>query len=83
MDPRLTDIALRIAGRLDESIAAHQRAIALAPQRVIHHYELARAYLALGRKGDARKEWEIELKLKPEDNESLNDQKQARQELAK
>jgi Flp pilus assembly protein TadD len=68
---------------LEAAVQDYQKAIALAPQRVIHHYEIARAYLALGRKGDARKEWEIELKLKPEDNESLNDQKQARQELAK
>jgi hypothetical protein len=32
---------------------------------------------------DARKEWETELTLKPEDNEGVNDQKEAQEELAK
>ena len=62
---------------------AFKKAIELAPQRVIHHHELARTYVALGRMEDARKEWEKELTLKPEDNEGENDQKEARAELVK
>jgi hypothetical protein len=50
---------------------------------VIHHHELARAYVALGQLDDARKEWQTELTLKPEDNEGIDDQTEARGELAK
>ncbi len=68
---------------LEEAVRDYQKAIEIAPQRVIHHHELARAYAAMGRMEDARKEWETELTLKPEDNEGVNDQKEARQNLAK
>lgn len=68
---------------LEEAVKDYQKAIALAPQRVIHHHELARTYVALGDMADARKEWETELTLKPEDNEGVNDQKEAREELGK
>jgi tetratricopeptide (TPR) repeat protein len=68
---------------LEEAVKDYKKAIELAPQRVIHHYELARTYVALGDMADARKEWETELTLKPEDNEGVNDQKEAQEELAK
>jgi Flp pilus assembly protein TadD len=68
---------------LEEAVRDYQKAIELAPQRVIHHHELARAYVALGQMDDARKEWETELTLKPEDNEGVKDQNEAREELAK
>ena len=68
---------------IEEAVRDYQKAIELAPQRVIHHHELARAYAALGQMEDARKEWATELTLKPEDNEGVNDQKEAREELAK
>jgi len=68
---------------LEEAVRNYKKAIELAPQRVIHHHELARAYVALGQMDNARKEWETELTLNPEDNEGVNDQKEARAELAK
>jgi tetratricopeptide (TPR) repeat protein len=68
---------------LQESVRDYQKAIAIAPQRVIHHHELARTYAALGDTDDARKQWETELTLKPEDNEGVNDQREAQEELAK
>jgi Flp pilus assembly protein TadD len=68
---------------LEEAVRDYQKAIELAPQRVIHHHELARAYVALGQLDDARKEWQTELTLKPEDNEGIDDQTEARGELAK
>ena len=37
----------------------------------------------LGDTDDARKQWETELTLKPEDNEGVNDQREAQEELAK
>jgi len=68
---------------LEEAERDYTKAIELAPQRVIHHHELARVYAAMGKQDLARAEWEKELTLKPEDTEGVNDQKQARAELAK
>ncbi len=68
---------------LEEAVRDYKKAIELAPQRVIHHHELARTYVVMGQPYEARKEWETELALKPEDNEGVNDQKEARAELAK
>lgn len=88
LNPMLKLIAKYIYGgmpeaSLEESERDFKKAIELAPQRVIHHHELARTYVALGRMEDARKEWEKELTLKPEDNEGESDQKEARAELEK
>lgn len=68
---------------LEEAVRDYRKAIDLAPGRVIHHHELARAYAALGQMDDARKEWETELTLTPEDNEGVNDQKAAREALTR
>ena len=68
---------------LEEAVANYKKAIEIAPQRVIHHHELARAYVALGQLDDARKEWQLELTLKPEDTEGETDQKEARASLDK
>jgi hypothetical protein len=68
---------------LEEAARNYKDAIALAPGRVIHHHELARVYVAMGKPELARQEWAAELSLKAEDNEGLEDQKQARGELAK
>jgi tetratricopeptide (TPR) repeat protein len=68
---------------LEEAVRDYKKAIELAPERLIHHHELARTYVALGQMDDARKEWETELTLKPEDNEGVTDQKEAREELEK
>ena len=68
---------------LEEAERNYKKAIELAPQRVVHYYELSRVYVALGRMEEARKEWEKVLTLKPEDNESQTDQKEARVELEK
>ena len=86
LNPMLKLIAKYVYGgmpdaSLEEAVRDYKRAIGLAPQRVIHHHELARAYVALGRMEDARKEWETELTLKPEDNEGVKDQKEAREDL--
>ena len=67
---------------LEEAERDYKKAIELAPQRVIHHHELARVYVALGKPDLARQEWEKELTLKPEDNEGINDQKEAAAALA-
>lgn len=66
---------------LEEAVRDFKKAIELAPERVIHHHELARAYVALGQMDDARAEWEKELTLRPEDNEGVKDQEEARGEV--
>ena len=86
LNPMLKLIARFIYGgmpdaSLEEAERDFKKAIDLAPQRVIHHHELARVYAALGQPDDARKEWEKELTLKPEDNEGQTDQKEARAAL--
>jgi len=68
---------------LEEAAKDYQKAIEIAPQRVIHHAELARTYTAMGDSEDARKQWEIVLTLKPDDNESVNDEKEAREALGR
>lgn len=68
---------------LEEAVKDFKKAIEIAPQRVIHHHELARTYEAMGQMENARKEWQLELTLKPEDNEGENDLKEAREKLGK
>jgi len=88
MNPVLKLVAKYIYGgmpdaSLEEAERDYRKAIQIAPGRVIHHHELARTYVALGQGYEARKEWETELTLKPEDNEGVHDQAEAREELAK
>ena len=68
---------------LEDAEADYKKAIEIAPNRVIHHAELARVYMALGDTGNARSEWQKELTLKPDDNESQNDLKEARENLSR
>lgn len=60
----------------DRAVECFQRAIALQPQRVIHHIELGRAYAALGRKEEARAELEKGLSLPSREKD--DDQSKAR-----
>jgi tetratricopeptide (TPR) repeat protein len=88
LNPVLKMIAKFIYGgmpdaSLEEAVRDYKKAIEIAPQRLLHHHELARAYIALGQTDLARKEWETEATLKPEDNEGVNDQKEAREQLDK
>ena len=71
------------AASLEEAEHDYKKAIEIAPQRVIHHHELARTYVAMGKTDEARKEWQTELTLKPEDNEGIKDQEEARTALEK
>lgn len=68
---------------LEEAARDYQKAIELAPARIIHHHELARVYSALGKTDLARQEWDKELTLKPEDHEGEEDQRKAREELGR
>jgi tetratricopeptide (TPR) repeat protein len=53
----------------------------LAPQRIIHHSELARVYQLMSKKELAEKEWRIVLSLPALDKEDGKDQAEAREVL--
>ncbi|HNU04607.1 MAG TPA: tetratricopeptide repeat protein, partial [Anaerolineae bacterium] len=54
---------LRECGRVDEAIAAYQRAVELDPQDVRTHFVLAQAYMAQGRTEEAIREFNTTLEL--------------------
>jgi tetratricopeptide (TPR) repeat protein len=51
------------------AVDCYQKAIALAPGRIIHHFSLAKAYRALGKTRDWNSELELCLKLTPTDKD--------------
>ncbi len=65
-----------------EAIQNFKKAIALAPQRIIHHAELAKVYAATGERQLALAEWHICDRLRPVDADDADAQGQARQLLA-
>jgi tetratricopeptide (TPR) repeat protein len=57
----------------EEAVRCYKKAAGIAPQRLMHHSALARAYAALGKVELAAKEWRTVLSLKPSDkNEELD-----------
>ncbi|HEV7867816.1 MAG TPA: tetratricopeptide repeat protein [Chthoniobacteraceae bacterium] len=54
-----------------------KKAVELAPQRIIHHSELARVYQTMGRKELAKKEWQAVLALPALDKEDEKDKREA------
>lgn len=65
----------------EEAIKCLRKATELAPQRVTHRAELARAYQVMGKKDLADKEWKVVLTMKATDEEDEEDQAAARQAL--
>ncbi len=65
-----------------EAIRNFKKAIALAPQRIIHHAELAKVYAATGERQLALAEWHICDSLTPVDADDTDAQTEARQQLA-
>ncbi|HWB58148.1 MAG TPA: hypothetical protein VG733_01590 [Chthoniobacteraceae bacterium] len=68
---------------MEEAANYFKKAIVIAPQRIIHHLELARTYTALGKPELAEKEWEIILTLHPTSGEEEAAQKEAREIVRK
>ncbi len=62
----------------EEALKCLKKACELAPQRVMHHGELARVYQLTGRKDLAEKEWKTVLALPAIDKDEENDQAEAR-----
>ena len=51
----------------DKALEYFRKAISLAPDRIIHHAEYARALEKMGRSNEAKAEWRKVLQLKPAD----------------
>jgi hypothetical protein len=86
LNPVLRMIARVVYGGLPdaslEEAAKHLRkATELAPQRIIHHYELARVLTELGQTEAARKEWEAVINLPAKDKDDEEAKKAAREAL--
>lgn len=58
-----------------------KKAADIAPQRIIHHSELARVYQAMGKKELANKEWQTVLALPAVDKEDEKDKREAQAAL--
>src|SRR5262245_17537508 len=72
LNPILKGIAQALYGQLppaskERAVEYFQKAIATAPQKIIHHAEYALALEAMGRSQEARAEWLKVKQLKPQD----------------
>lgn len=65
----------------EEAVRCMKRAIELAPQRLIHHSELARIYKTMRKPELAAREWQTILDLAVQDKGDEKDLAEARQEL--
>lgn len=66
----------------EEAARCLKKATELAPQRIIHHAELAKVYAAMGTSDLAAQSWQNVLGLKAADSEDANYQKEAKLALA-
>ncbi|MFV0414914.1 MAG: hypothetical protein ACK5NG_00955 [Chthoniobacterales bacterium] len=88
LNPVLRTFARILQGKLPPaslktSIKCFKKAVALAPRRIQHHVELGRAYLAAENRKEAKKEFELALRLKAKNKDELQAQKTARTTLSK
>jgi tetratricopeptide (TPR) repeat protein len=65
----------------EEAAKCLKKAAEIAPQRIIHHSELARVYQTMGRKDLAAKEWQTVLALPAVDKEDEKDKREAQTAL--
>lgn len=62
----------------EEAVKCFKKAIELAPQRLMHHAELAHAYRDLGQAERAAQEWQNVLGIRPMDSQDETYQKEAK-----
>lgn len=65
----------------DEAARCLKKAAELAPQRMMHHAELAKVYAAMSKTDLAAQEWQNVLGIRPVDTQDENYQKEARTAL--
>ncbi len=86
LNPILRAIAHTLYGQLppaskEQAVDYFQRAIAAAPERIIHHAEFAQALESMGKTKEARAEWLKVQQLKPTDAEDRRYIAEAEQKL--
>jgi tetratricopeptide (TPR) repeat protein len=64
-----------------EAVQYLRKATEIAPQRIMHHYELARIYVALGQRDLARREWRKILDLPALDKQDEEERRIAAKSL--
>jgi tetratricopeptide (TPR) repeat protein len=87
LNPILRGIAQALYGQLppaskEKAVEYFQKAIAVAPQKIIHHAEYALALEAMGRQQEAKTEWLKVKQLKPADAQDRQYRAQADAKLA-
>jgi len=87
LNPLLRRVAEAIYGKLppasqDEAIRNLARAVELEPDNALFHAELGRAYLAAGRKAEARRELEKSLSLPNRNRDDAGARQRAKQALS-
>jgi predicted Zn-dependent protease len=86
LNPVLRVLAEAVYGKMppgssDEAVRCLERAVSLEPGNALFHAELGRAYLAVGRKGDAKRELEKSLILHRRNRDDAGAQSRAKQAL--
>ena len=62
----------------EEAVKCFKKAIEIAPQRLMHHAELAHVYKQMGKNDLALQEWQNTLGIRAQDSDDENYQKEAR-----
>ncbi|MFA6561168.1 MAG: hypothetical protein WCV00_04610 [Verrucomicrobiia bacterium] len=65
----------------EEAAKYLKKAAEIAPQRILHHQELAKVYVALGKRSLAEKEWQAVLKILPADADDVKARREAKHGL--
>lgn len=65
----------------EEAVKCFKKAVEIAPQRLIHHAELAHVYKQMGKNDLALQEWQNTLGIRAQDTDDENYQKEARAAL--
>jgi len=65
----------------EEAARYLKKATEIAPQRILHHQELAKVYVALGKRDLAEKEWQAVLKLPATDADEEKAHREAKEGL--
>jgi len=65
----------------EEAVRCFKKALEIAPQRIMHHGELAHVYKQMGKNDLALQEWQNALGVRAQDSDDENYQKEARAAL--
>jgi len=65
----------------DEAVKCFKKALEIAPQRLLHHAELAHVYKQMGKRDLELQEWQNTLGIRAQDSDDENYQKEARAAL--